>query len=64
MVCSNGSSNHHCAGLSVQLLLSDDLLMEVIHHHGSLLGDDIQISLHFFGGQSLALDINATVSTW
>ena len=37
--------HHHCAGLSVQLLLSDDLLMEVIHHHGSLLGDDIRIPL-------------------
>ena len=37
--------DHHCSRFSADLLLGNDLLVEMFHHHGSLLCNNVRIAL-------------------
>ena len=42
----NTGGYYHCAGLTADFPLGNDLFMEMLHHHGSLFPDGIAIALH------------------
>ena len=41
----NAGGDHHCTRFAADLLLSDYLLMEMLHHHSCLFSDNVRITL-------------------